>query len=156
MDIEQIRRISRHIIAINQFIDKIGLQISQNYTLTISELRLVLFLMTKEKPCNMSDLAKEMIVTQAQVTKTFKTLQAKGLVVSQKGEEDKRQVMASLSKEGIALLQKSRNLREYWLINSVKGFNDSELEQAEQLLFKIHENVGELHEMYMKTLTNNR
>ncbi len=78
----------------------------------------------------MSDLAKKMVVSAANVTRVAQSLAAKGLVSRQRAEHSDREVLARLTPEGQALFQKHFPRASLFMASLI----DDQLSRKEQLV----------------------
>lgn len=59
-----------------------------------------------DQPLRMCDLAQRSLLTKSHTTHVVKQLDAKGLVVRQRSPESEREVLVSLTPEGLALFER--------------------------------------------------
>jgi DNA-binding MarR family transcriptional regulator len=86
----------------------------------------------------MSDLAKKMVVSAANVTRVAQSLAAKGLVVRQRAEHSDREVLARLTPEGEVLFRKHFPRAAAFMAALIDGqLSRKEQEQLALLLAKV-------------------
>jgi DNA-binding MarR family transcriptional regulator len=86
----------------------------------------------------MSDLAKKMVVSAANVTRVAQALTAKGLVSRQRAEHSDREVLARLTPEGQALFQKHFPRAAAFMASLIDGqLSRKEQQQLAELLAKV-------------------
>ncbi|WP_334170849.1 MarR family winged helix-turn-helix transcriptional regulator [Sinomonas sp.] len=84
----------------------------------------VLGLLAKRGPQTMRQLADAERVQAPSMTRTVNALSAQNLVERTENPTDGRQVVVSVTPEGVAVLEESRRLRSAWLASRLEGLPD--------------------------------
>ncbi len=100
----------------------------------------------KEKPKNMSTIAKSLSVTVGTLTIAINNLVKKGYVNRVRSEEDRRVVLISLSEKGVKAYEHHRRFHEEMVEATLEGLNESETE----VLVRSLQNLSNFFKGYVK------
>lgn len=100
----------------------------------------------KEKPKNMSTIAKSLSVTVGTLTIAINNLVKKGYVNRVRSEEDRRVVLISLSEKGVKAYEHHKRFHEEMVEATLEGLNESETE----VLVRSLQNLSNFFKGYVK------
>jgi DNA-binding MarR family transcriptional regulator len=106
----------------------------QRFDLTVSQFHALLHLSFREEECKMSDLARLTHQSAATLTGVIDRLLEKQLVVRGRTEEDRRQVIVSITDRGVALLQAIKRARRDEVQAALTHMQPAEITELLRLL----------------------
>ena len=100
---------------------------------------IVLLVLWEERSINVNDLGKRLFLDSGTLTPLLKKLEIKGYITRNRSKHDERNVIITISEEGLSLKDKCINIPSK--VYSNIGLNSSELQTLYKLLYKIISNV---------------
>ncbi len=91
------------------------------------------------------DLAKELRIEGATLTRHLDRLEREGLIARTRDPDDRRQIRADLTPEGRALHRRLRTTAKAVGVAALDGLSDRDQEILRRLLGRIQENIGGEH-----------
>ena len=95
-----------------------------------------------DRPLAMSELSRELMVSNANVTGVIDRLEKSGLVERNRAKHDRRVLYIQLSKEGRRQFNKMAKHHERWLGELFGGLNEKEMSRLQSLLLKARQSAS--------------
>lgn len=95
-----------------------------------------------DRPLAMSELSRELMVSNANVTGVIDRLEKSGLVERNRAKHDRRVLYIQLSKEGRRQFNKMAKHHERWVGELFGGLNEKEMSRLQSLLLKARQSAS--------------
>ena len=102
----------------------------------------VLNLLAEHKTMTVSAIADECVVQISTMAKTITRMVGEGLVTSRTSTSDARSTDVTISKEGFALLERTREKSNYVFQEALRGLSKTEVQFLNSLSARIFENLS--------------
>jgi len=117
-------------------------RLRQNFTVTLPQFDVLSELERAGSPLTMSQLSKELMVSNGNVTGVIDRLEKIDFVKRVRAEHDRRIQYIELTPEGRQEFDRMASQHERWLADLLSGLSLAEMGNLQQLLLKARQSVG--------------
>lgn len=96
-----------------------------------------------DRPLAMSELSRELMVSNGNVTGVIDRLEKSGLVERNRAKHDRRVLYIQLTKEGRKQFNKMAKHHERWVGELFGGLNEKEMSRLQALLLKLRQSASD-------------
>ena len=114
----------------------------QNFSITLPQFDVLAELDRAGQPLTMSQLSRELMVSNGNVTGVIDRLENTGMAKRVRGEHDRRVQYIELTPKGKREFNKIAAHHEHWLADLLSGLSLKDMNQLQQLLLKARNSVG--------------
>ena len=114
----------------------------QKFAITLPQFDVLSELERAGDPLTMSQLSKELMVSNGNVTGVIDRLEKSGFVKRERAEHDRRVQYIDLTKKGRRDFNKMAASHERWLAEMLSGLSPTDMKNLQRLLLKARQSVG--------------
>jgi DNA-binding MarR family transcriptional regulator len=115
----------------------------QNFTVTLPQFDVLSELERAGDPLTMSQLSKELMVSNGNVTGVIDRLEKTGFVKRVRAEHDRRIQFIELTAKGRKEFNRMASRHERWVADLLSGLSMTEMNRLQDLLLKARESVSD-------------
>ena len=115
----------------------------QNFTVTLPQFDVLSELERAGDPLTMSQLSKELMVSNGNVTGVIDRLERTGFVKRVRAEHDRRIQFIELTAKGRKEFNRMASRHERWVADLLSGLSMTEMNRLQDLLLKARESVSD-------------
>jgi DNA-binding MarR family transcriptional regulator len=133
--------LNRSFTDIYQLIRKIRFELAAETNMNCSEFELLAYLYTNNHPCSIKEVSRNLLLCSQAITKIAKSLIRKGLVTTEKNEDDKRVTYLLLTDKGKLLASREHQLREHLIRIIIRTHSSAEVDATVLMMDKLNQTL---------------